>query len=341
MLDVRDGDAIIVSISKSMVSLVILIDGGHVGDTDTILAELEPVLGKFAKKAPDLIICTHYDNDHIGGLYKIIEYYGASISEVWMHQTSCVFHPNQEEDEQDWHQSFYSILPSANDQYLTGGEGIRNSEEDDPYFQLVLRTLQQEQDLVALIKSLNIPLKQPIAASCEYLDWPELEVIGPTREYYRKLFPDHFDGVAFVQDEAEALRSEDLMMAENIDISPCQALDNLPKAKVTAPNLNSAILLIKLNGRKFLFTGDAGVESFYAIPDYQLLLADLYWLKVPHHGSKNNISADLIDLMKPTYSFISGNKHISKAVVGCLAKKGSIVSTTRDNAAHLVFSEVL
>ena len=59
---------------------------------------------------------------------------------------------------------------------------------------------------------------------------------------------------------------------------------------MSAPNLNSAILKIEYNGRSFLFTGDASIESFLSIDNFERELADVFWLKVPHHGSKNNLN---------------------------------------------------
>ncbi|MBD1395137.1 hypothetical protein [Mucilaginibacter glaciei] len=67
---------------------------------------------------------------------------------------------------------------------------------------------------------------------------------------------------------------------------PCEVLGHTNK-HVTFINQISIILQITADQKKHLFTGDASIESFKAIPDYQQVLANLYWLKVPHHGSRN------------------------------------------------------
>ena len=65
-----------------------LVDGGHAGDAPVIIDELDSVLAKAGKKGPDLIICTHYDSDHIGGLMEIVKRYKNEIAQLLIHRTS-------------------------------------------------------------------------------------------------------------------------------------------------------------------------------------------------------------------------------------------------------------
>lgn len=69
-------------------------------------------------------------------------------------------------------------------------------------------------------------------------------------------------------------------------------------------------------------------ESFYEIPDYKKELSDLFWLKVPHHGSANNLNHELIRLMKPKVAVISGASRVSPLVAACLKKHSSQVDIT-------------
>lgn len=41
---------------------------------------------KLGKSGPDLVVCTHYDSDHIAGLIDLIGHFGADIGEVWVHE---------------------------------------------------------------------------------------------------------------------------------------------------------------------------------------------------------------------------------------------------------------
>ena len=330
MLNVKDGDAIIVFLYKEGQTLLMLIDAGHVGDATRVKKELDIFLKKLNKKAPDVIVCTHYDNDHIGGLKEIISFYGKDIGVVWMHKTSSIIELVNEYTHQ---KDTVSILPSEDDFYLTDGINI-----NDQDFQIVLENLKQEVALIRQLELLSITIKEPIAGHCSIDDWAEIQVIGPTMVYYKRLFPDHFDREKFLKEEVEALSSE-LISAEHSLGDPYLFLDNLPKSLVTNPNLNSAIILITVKNHKYLFTGDAGIESFYEIPHYQEVLRNIYWLKVPHHASKNNLNSEIIKLLSPVYAFISGNKHISQAVLDCFRACGSKIKTTKESNDDLEFYE--
>ena len=62
-----------------------LIDGGTKKDGEKVIQHLENyILPATGKKAPDLIVSTHHDKDHIGGLIKVVEHYGNLIGEVWV-----------------------------------------------------------------------------------------------------------------------------------------------------------------------------------------------------------------------------------------------------------------
>ena len=73
-------------------------------------------------------------------------------------------------------------------------------------------------------------------------------------------------------------------------------------------NDNSNVIYTELNGYKFMFMGDAGIEKEKDILDkYNLSNTDV--LKVGHHGSKTSSSKEFIDEIKPKYSIISVGKN--------------------------------
>ena len=73
-------------------------------------------------------------------------------------------------------------------------------------------------------------------------------------------------------------------------------------------NDNSNVIYTKLNGYKFMFMGDAGVDKEKDILDkYNLSNIDV--LKVGHHGSRTSSSKEFIDKIKPKYSIISVRKN--------------------------------
>ena len=73
-------------------------------------------------------------------------------------------------------------------------------------------------------------------------------------------------------------------------------------------NDNSNVIYTELNGYKFMFMGDAGVEKENDILD-KYNLFDIDVLKVGHHGSKTSSSKEFIDEINPKYSIISVGKN--------------------------------
>ena len=73
-------------------------------------------------------------------------------------------------------------------------------------------------------------------------------------------------------------------------------------------NDNSNVIYTEINGYKFMFMGDAGVEKEKDILDkYNISNIDV--LKVGHHGSKTSSSENFINEMNPKYSIISVGKN--------------------------------
>ena len=87
-------------------------------------------------------------------------------------------------------------------------------------------------------------------------------------------------------------------------------------------NDNSSVIYTELNGYKFMFMGDAGIEKEKDILEkYNISNIDV--LKVGHHGSKTSSSKIFIDEIEPKYSIISVGKnnrygHPNKEVLNIL-----------------------
>ena len=73
-------------------------------------------------------------------------------------------------------------------------------------------------------------------------------------------------------------------------------------------NDNSNVIYTELNGYKFMFMGDAGIEKEKDILD-KCNISDVDVLKVGHHGSKTSSSKEFINGIIPKYSIISVGKN--------------------------------
>ena len=100
-------------------------------------------------------------------------------------------------------------------------------------------------------------------------------------------------------------------------------------------NDNSNVIYTELNGYKFMFMGDAGVEKEKDILNkYKISNVDV--LKVGHHGSKTSSSKTFINEINPKYSVISVGKnnrygHPNKEVLNNL-EQSKIYRTDQDGS---------
>lgn len=109
----------------------------------------------------------------------------------------------------------------------------------------------------------------------------------------------------------------------------------LQTKKYDNENDNSNVIYTELNGYKFVFMGDAGVDKEKDILDkYNLSNVDV--LKVGHHGSKTSSSKEFIDEINPKYGIISVGKnnrygHPNKEVLNNL-ENSKIYRTDQDGS---------
>ena len=112
-------------------------------------------------------------------------------------------------------------------------------------------------------------------------------------------------------------------------------------------NDNSNVIYTEINGYKFMFMGDAGVDKEKDILE-KYNVSDIDVLKVGHHGSKTSSSIEFIDEMNPNYSIISVGKnnrygHPNKGVLNNLDNSkiyrtdedGSIMFKIKNNKLNI------
>jgi beta-lactamase superfamily II metal-dependent hydrolase len=343
MLNVKDGDAIIIELFKNEKSLVIVIDGGEPSYYETMLKPLLlSILKLHKKKAPDIVVCSHYDSDHIGGLILLVNEYISNIKEVWVHKTPELLLGYISKAKLIL-EDRNKLVPTCLDFYPIQNlfEGYRPKQKSllDKKAQVILESLPQLKKLIDLIP--DDKLKQVFYRDRPLTDWQEVIVLGPTIKFFNQLFPATKSLTDFIKEEAIAilpLGESFHLMKRMEEKNPCDRLKNDTNAKITSTNKASIIIAIDDDKNRYLFTGDAGIESFKAIPNWELELKELYFLKVPHHASNNNISKELIELMQPIYVYNSGFKHQDDDVLDCFKRKSrnKEVKTTKTDG-NLLF----
>lgn len=319
ILDVGDGDAIFVTLFRKSERLLIVIDGGDRGHESTVCSKLGKKCAELGKDGPDLVVCTHYDSDHIAGVIAIIKEFGNDIGEIWFHQPSGVL----------LDEAFKELI-EGRDLLSESANNLRSlrlqTADGSQKFEVLLESARQASALEQLIHQYQIPWQEPFALECRKEGWPEIKIIGPTRQFYSEVLSSSTPA-ELISDAVHYMELSESRRSYIHNFSPCQSLHPNPVTEKT--NQVSVIIKIEIDGRAFLFTGDAGVNSLENTIGYPVCITGLHFLKVPHHGSINNITYALIDRMQPQYAYNSGDKYENANVIGCLEAKGCSVRSTR------------
>jgi beta-lactamase superfamily II metal-dependent hydrolase len=315
MLSVGNADAIIVWLKdQNNNNYVVLIDGGNKCDGKKVIDHLESYILKpeaSGKTAPDLIVSSHHDKDHIGGLIEVVNYYGSSIGEVWVNNPADYM---------------------GNLAYSHLKESFKNKSINKQY-QVILESLTNLDEFISVVDRFKIQRNDALAGRNVHNGI--ISVLGPSLKFYKSLLPG-MDGLEkFVTQEANwaynSIFVEPMINESLEEQSPCPIVDE--ENETSATNNSSVILQITArNADKYLFTGDAGVLALEDV-ETRNSLERIFLLQVPHHGSRRNLSSRLIQTMSPQTCYISAEgtiKHPRRALVNCLKRHGAKVYCTKD-----------
>ena len=316
VINVEDGDAIILMLTDKTRKSLILIDGGYKKYYPKVKERLAEVLPQFNNKI-DLLVCTHYDNDHIGGVENILDDYHSIIQEIWIHKIETTLDSTiklMEAKIDELKAAFFS----APSKLITSMEADQNNLAIEGY-----------DDLLRVIKKIKgYGLENKIIEAKQgqkFHKFPEFSVISPTAAYYHKNLP-ALKEESILEDLKHNISTKTTHLPEfteplnesrddfGISQNYCQQLETSSLANsVTATNMVSIVTLLKLGDRKFLFTGDSGIESYEPnTPHWKSTLKDLFFLIVPHHGSKNNTSQEMVNVFNPIHAFVSGKASVNR-----------------------------
>jgi len=316
MINVEDGDAIIIMLNDKDRKSLILIDGGYKNYYPKVKKRIEEVLPDYDNKI-NLLICTHYDNDHIGGVEKILDDYNSKIQEIWIHKI---------EDNIDKTITLFEEKIKNLKQTLTLDEH-KFIKSINAYENIL--TLEGYKDLLRVIKkikSYDLDNKVVQAIKGQSLkNFPEFSVVSPTQEYYN-LNLEALKKESVLEDLKSNIKNKSTDLPKLIELlyecydeagisqDYCSALEKSSlDNNVTATNMVSIVTLLNSNNKKFLFTGDAGIETFEVnTPKWDSELKDLFFLDIPHHGSKNNTSKKMLDTFNPENIFVSAKSAVNR-----------------------------
>jgi beta-lactamase superfamily II metal-dependent hydrolase len=327
----------------------VLVDGGM---PDAYNTHIAPVLGKLrvAKRKLDLVYISHIDEDHIGGILEMLD--DEVAWRVHEHQIAhdnpthkAPEAPRPPEVKNIWHNAFHEQLGdnagavenalAAAAPVLSGADVGKLREAGLAQADLansVRQAIQVSRRVGA--NQLNIPLNAPAQRKLMMLRTGQAPVqlggitftiLGPTAAHLTKLRGEWNDWLRANTSALQAIRN-----AARADESRLQAGDIAGvlraftlqaesfgnPASVTPPNLASLTLLAEQNGQSILLTGDARgdqiVDGLRATGRLNGPTITVDVLKVPHHGSENNIDSDFCDaVIAKDYVFCGNGEHLN------------------------------
>lgn len=296
---------------------VVLIDAGF---RDTGAELVEHIRNHFGTNTVDLVISSHPDQDHINGLEVVLN--ELQVKELWIHQPWLHNH---------------KLADEFADGRLT----------DSSLGERLKQNLERAWSLSKLANRQGISVKEPFTGLTDKTG--SVKVLGPTKSYYESLIP-NFDGMP-ARAEASAVANEswlDKALRKVKEFVASWGEDHISDdGQTSAKNNSSVITQLIVDGRRLVFTADAGIQALeYAAEQIECCYsgAEFKLIQIPHHGSRRNIGPTVLNRLignpvaQGTYSGVTAiastakigePKHPRKAVLNAFTHRGARVLVTR------------
>jgi len=292
---------------------VVVIDGGYTAIGQQLVEHIQK---HYRTTHVDLVISTHPDKDHLNGLKTVLDQ--LSVGELMMHLP-------------------WAHRPDA-------------AHELSNYEAIV--------ELYGIAAQKGVLVTEPFTGEERFAG--SIRIMGPTRARYSQLLDqmitEAVDGVetarlGFNSKGHVLLASARKVLDKVLAYFPVETLGDDDDA--SPRNQSSVITLLGLDDKRFLFTGDAGIESLGYAGDYYeatvgpFSTAPITFFQAPHHGSKHNLGKTILNRFfgEPTSpfgtftAFISSakasEKHPSPKITNALGRRGgSVYVTEGQGIAH-------
>lgn len=266
-LPVRHGDAFIIECSQRDAHGLVVIDGGPMGCGHILQNKLNE-LG-----LPDLMVLTHYDDDHIGGILQLV---GTCLDdnvtlakEVW---ANCA-------------------------DYIEVAESKSTNAKQGVALSMKLNELKEKYGMIW-----RDDLFEGFKAD---MPFASIEVVSPTDTIRRMVIKKQ-------EEEGQQLLKASQMNIENLKKPFNELSEYIPqepnlKNDNELANASSIAFILKCDDLSILMLGDCypqNVERYLRRNGYSEdnpLVVD--FVKISHHGSRNNTSNSLLDIIR-CYKFI-------------------------------------
>lgn len=278
----------------------------------------------------DLLIVTHYDDDHIAGIIKmLLELEKLKIGKILFNcfqdydENKIVEIPSEDKDLLDKYVTNIHLSPNPNNTKISAPQAALLSlllKSNDKWFKAWNKKILIEGDSINVGN--DTKWGQFLVLSPSSKAWDNLKDYF-VKEYVKCVHSKPPQG-AFENQDAYwemllRIAASKPQLKKMIPISSSmitksflqkKAAANPDEVGITTPNKASLALVWEFNGRRILLGGDAIASQLYeAIKkhyDGNHILFEA--IKIPHHGSKNNMSNELSLLVDSEHYFLTGGK---------------------------------
>lgn len=355
LLRARKGDSFLLHFGTAVKPGLVLIDGGPKSVYRSFLKpRLEQIkqarhLSSDEPLPVDMIMVSHIDDDHIQGLLDLTTEEKIALE---------ARQPRLLNVRSFWHNSFDAIISQETDDVLTsiksqfGAAAMSGNELSDQAIDEVEAKSSEESDVVASSVRVLASIEQGFrlrkdAEGLRYSLNPEFNGgLIAAQENGQAISIRHdlkFTVVGPMVPEVKGLRTKHIAWIKDLKkrgLAPPAALAAYIDRSI--PNLSSIVVLAELGGKRMLLTGDARGDK--VIEGLQLvgllghgktstMMVDI--LKVPHHGSANNLDTDFFNRIHAKHYVFSGNgehgnpeRETFEMLVRSLGNKGYTIHLT-------------
>ena len=302
------GDAITIRHRRGYFDFIYVIDGGYTNDGQKIVDHIRMYYG--ANSPIDHLVLSHPDSDHASGLVTVLE--KMNVGCLWMNRPWM--HVDQ-------------LMPM-----------FERYQDRDRLTARLRRDFPKVAELESLANGKNITIRDAFQGDTI----GEFTVLSPHKETYFKLI---------VESDKTPVAAEKrlVQLAKSISYAEWGKENLKGDTEGTSPeNETSIVQFAQVCGKTILLTGDAGVralsESYQAAYLMGKSIRSLNWFQVPHHGSRRNVSTDVLNawlgqILPEGYTppneklaIISANQndteHPKKAVIRAMIHRGRRVFQT-------------
>lgn len=301
VLPAQEGDALLLACRGRDRLHHVLIDAGTPSTAPAVLQRLQAI----PDRRLDLLVVTHIDSDHIGGMARLLvnPAFDLKVDDAWFNGHKHLPTEHIERGVADAER-----LTAV----LTGTSSVRRKIPWNIAF-----------DGQAVMRPVNLPDGSGVSGALPVIDLPwglKLTILSPTpaalktlRKDWQKYLDALHRGLPSPQTKQPARVATRSLSLEDVAARKTKDDDS-------PPNGSSIAFLAEFAGRSLLFGADAHPEVMIPAlrtlarqrarlpvnaPDHKVPPLKVDVFKLPHHGSRANVTLELLDLVKARHYITS------------------------------------